>query len=326
MGKILGMIGQGVSNLYTGIINNKLQQDQNEKLLEQQGRYNREQTDYNMQKQLEFWQKTGYGPQVEQMKAAGLNPAMMYGGGGQGGSTNVATSSSSGASAGANSMAPMDVAGLMQLDLLKAQKENIEADTEKKKVDAAKTAGVDTELAKTQLGKLAQETKSEEWRTKILEIDEFIRSIDKEISSKTMNMRISTVESMAGQAYEMLRQSKVKSDIDEKTEREVISQIRAESIGAWIENDLKRAEISLNREQQLELRRRVSNMIQENERQWQYLSNDGKRNEIQKAFNDIIKDKVETDQILNVIDGVLKVTPVGAGRNVIEGFKPKKSY
>ena len=144
MGKILGMIGQGVSNLLTGILNNRLQQDQNEKLLEQQGRYNREQTDYNMQKQLEFWQKTGYSPQVEQMKAAGLNPAMLYGGGGQGGSTNVATSSSGGASAGANSLAPMDVAGLMQLELLKAQKENIEADTAKKKAEE-QNIGVDTE-------------------------------------------------------------------------------------------------------------------------------------------------------------------------------------
>jgi hypothetical protein len=37
--------------------------------------------------QMDMWNKTNYGAQVKHMKDAGLNPALMYGGAGQGGST-----------------------------------------------------------------------------------------------------------------------------------------------------------------------------------------------------------------------------------------------
>ena len=45
-------------------------------------------TDYNAQKQLEMWEKTGYGSQKEQLERAGMNAALMYGMGGGGGQTN----------------------------------------------------------------------------------------------------------------------------------------------------------------------------------------------------------------------------------------------
>jgi len=52
----------------------------------------------------------------------------------------------------------------MQLALLKAQKENIEADTLNKNVDAKKKAGIDTDLA-------GQELKSEEQKTELLDLE-----------------------------------------------------------------------------------------------------------------------------------------------------------
>ncbi len=85
------------------------------------------------------WLKTNYPAQVEQMKKAGLNVGLMYGGaGGAGGTTQT---SGGGSASGGNAPQPqqLDIADIMQTSLLKAQKENIEADTENKKSQTGRT-------------------------------------------------------------------------------------------------------------------------------------------------------------------------------------------
>lgn len=94
--------------------------------------------DYNQQKSLEMWEKTGYGAQKDQMKAAGLNPGLMYGMGGGGGQTaGITPGNVSGGNASGNSGEAMGMAMMAtQMGLLKAQKENIEADTREKEAGA----------------------------------------------------------------------------------------------------------------------------------------------------------------------------------------------
>lgn len=127
-----GMMGQKA-----GEINSMNQQTRNENSAKRM-------TDYNMKKQLELWEKTGYGAQVEQMNKAGVNPAMMYGSAGSGGSTQVATSNGSPMESPTNAMmagASLG-SGIAQmeanLELTKSQKENVEADTVNKQVDTQK--------------------------------------------------------------------------------------------------------------------------------------------------------------------------------------------
>lgn len=97
---------------------------------------------------LQMWKDTSYGPQMEQLKAAGLNPGLIYGmsgGGGQTAQVSPGATSGGGSQVGQRSGGGEGM-GLMvgQMGLLQAQKENIEANTAKTKVETAKTEGVET--------------------------------------------------------------------------------------------------------------------------------------------------------------------------------------
>lgn len=90
-------------------------QHQNQQQLNQQG--------HDLQYQQ--WLRTNYPAQVQMMKKAGLNPALMYKGAGPGGTTGSQTGGSAG-SGNAQAFSPMDVSNMA---LMKAQQEKIEAET-----------------------------------------------------------------------------------------------------------------------------------------------------------------------------------------------------
>jgi hypothetical protein len=121
MGGMFGMISENRANSRDRA--NAQQQYENQRKLNQQGH----------DLQMDMWNKTNYKAQLEHMKSAGLNPALMYGMGGSGGTT---TGSQGGGSAvKANAQKQMAIEGLMagaQTELLKAQVENVEADTQNK--------------------------------------------------------------------------------------------------------------------------------------------------------------------------------------------------
>lgn len=139
MGGILGMIGQQLGGAALGIEmekgQNRRQIRQQEKLQELQIKGNKEMTDYQKMKELEMWKATSYPAQMAMMKEAGINPALMYGMSGGGGTTvggggaGVSGAAASGSSGQGMTGAGMGLMMNAQVELLKAQKENIEADT-----------------------------------------------------------------------------------------------------------------------------------------------------------------------------------------------------
>ncbi|AYQ58228.1 putative VP2, partial [Microviridae sp.] len=101
----------------------------------------------------ENWNYTNAENQVKHYENAGLNVGLMYGGSGAGGTL---SSGSGGGAAGGNAPVPESIGGQLgimgiqtqqminQTELIKAQKENIEADTKLKLEDAGKK-GAETE-------------------------------------------------------------------------------------------------------------------------------------------------------------------------------------
>lgn len=149
---LLAMIPSAIQAI-SGIFGNKSRKKEADKAYERQ----QELMDKQQQQQLDIWGKTNYGAQKQEMENAGLNPALMYGMGGGGGTTTGSAGAPSVQQADIQNIG-MDIAGIAQLRLLKAQEENIKADTKAKEAQAIetetranKTAGVDTAQAEENL-------------------------------------------------------------------------------------------------------------------------------------------------------------------------------
>ncbi len=127
----IGAAAQGISMIGQRQRENRAMNNQKELM----GIQNQGQAKLNKQGQelgMKTWHETNYGPQMEKMKEAGLNPAMMYGMSGGGGATAGSASGGSAASGSAPAPQGMDIGNMMlgaQMELMKAQsnKANAEA-------------------------------------------------------------------------------------------------------------------------------------------------------------------------------------------------------
>jgi hypothetical protein len=137
VGGALGMIGQNKRA--------KKQHNRQKELMGIQLKNQQQLNKQGQQLQMQTWRDTNYGAQMDMMKEAGLNPALMYGMSGGGGAT---TGSQGGGSAqGGNSHAPMDIGASVQASLMMAQAMKLKAET--KEIEA-KTDKVDQDISESQ--------------------------------------------------------------------------------------------------------------------------------------------------------------------------------
>ncbi len=129
--------------------------------------------------QLDTWNKTNYGAQMEHLRDAGLNAGLMYGQAGAGGTTGgQGGGSASGGSA--PSPAAMDIGAMQaaQIALMGAQKEKLESETN--------NTNKDTELKGAQEGSVIASTTWQELQNRIGQMTEqdAIQAIVAETDSK----------------------------------------------------------------------------------------------------------------------------------------------
>ena len=149
-----------------------------------QAKYNKEQADYSQQLALDMWNATNYESQVEHMKAAGLNPALLYSKGGAGGSTSGAGTAAP-VSDGTTQAVSM---GLQAKQIAIGQAQQM-AETAKTVAEAAKISGVDTESVKTSIKKMLQDieaskagTDKTKAETKVIEFTNWLNDAKKRMT------------------------------------------------------------------------------------------------------------------------------------------------
>lgn len=204
IGLVPNLIGMGIG-FATQKGQDRRQLRQQEKLQNLQIQGQKQMADYMHGKQMQLWKETNYAPQVEQMKLAGLNPALMYGMGGGGGATAAAAGGNVSGGTAAGHSGEIQGMGMMamQAALLKAQKENIEADTAKKRAEVPNVEA-DTE------NKVLQQVITKYMGEEAKERFELVTSPNRSIEADTYQTELEARKGVAGTIYELWTEGKLK--------------------------------------------------------------------------------------------------------------------
>lgn len=305
--QVAGQATQAGMGLIIAGMQDKRQLRQQQKLQDMQVAGNMKLTDYNMQKQLEMWKATSYAAQIEQMKKANVNPALMYGiGGGGGGSSNVSTGQVSGGDApkgGNESIALMGQGA--QYALLAAQARNLDADTALKNAEA-KNKPLQGANIQASTANLVQQTDNAKVQKEMMEIERNIGYIREHIAGMTQNMVISQISTEAAAAVERLRILENDKEISTQTKKDRIAIVAKELIKIGLENDLLKSQKSLTDQQRTALAAQI-------DQGWEKLGIDDfnsqthrKQYELDKWVNDVAKStELGVESVKSIIQAVI---------------------
>lgn len=329
-GAVGSVVGAGMGLLLGGI-NDRRQLKQQGRLNEQQWKIDQRAIDYNYEKQLEMWERTGYGGQMKQLKEAGLNPGLIYGMGGAGG----ATTGSGGGGGVHGTAAPTgggEIMGMMQLRNMEAQNALLKAQAKKTDVEADKLAGVDTEEAKTRIAAGLQGIEESKSRINVQKLDAKLKEIEAAYQGRTLEDRIELLDYDVKIAFTELELIRNQAFVSRNTMNEQVTLIKNQVVQS-IANILNtrastanlKADTALKGEQRqltMELAQKAVNDVMQG---WDSLSNENKMvrlDEMMKTYHTDVSREVKND-LINIIDAIYDG---GKGRTPIEGFSPKRKY
>ena len=179
----------------------------------------------------------------------------------------------------ATRMAGMGIQSAMQLAMMKAQKENIEADTEQKKADAAATAGVRTDVGKQQIDESKARTEAllqgvdnarQDYEIKRLQIAR--DNMTNFEQGATQEDRIAQIKWSAGRAKEELVNILNSNYITSKTIPDRIRIIQEEAIGAILKNALTKEYIKNQPVERAVDQQKINESIQTIMQNWDKMS------------------------------------------------------
>lgn len=306
-------IGEGAAIVGTGLgiynafrnkdADDKRQIKQQQKLTDMQAKANEDAANRSQERALDMWNKTNYGAQKAHMEAAGLNPALMYGMSGGGGATTSGAGSEQGVGSGqaANAAQTAQVDGQLgmqvgQAALIAAQVEATKAQAQKTEAETAKIEGVDTTLAGAQAGKI--------------DIESQLAKIQLEVAGKTKDEQVMAIVGVGERAIADATMAQQKQVISEQTMEAEISRIKTESIGAMIDNEVKRSGVQVNEA-------RIKEIANSIEQRWKDLQLQGKSIEQSKENTETIAEAMLWGAGIqatgNLVKGIVDIATKGKG-------------
>lgn len=327
--------GGSIMGLITGGIERRAQLKQARKLQALQMEGQREMTDYNTQRQLDMWKATGPQGQMEQLKAAGLNPALIYGMGGAGGQTaNVETGQVQGQSApqGNYGMIGMEIGSRMaqnaaQLELIQAQADNARADAELKRKNIPKV-GAETDLVLQNI----QNAKAQQQYTESMNA---WQQLETSFAKDTYRARQTQIDNQITQQVELIRQIGLANKWTEETWADARKTVAAKAIEAELHNELLKVQ-KLAAEKGIELTdQEIQKLKADIAQGWQKLhleEVEGMRNDIRLKQSELdlfykemqTKFNVKHPGLWNVIGGTVEQSINDAAREIYEKLKRLK--
>lgn len=326
-----GILSGGMGMLL-GAYNDRRQLNQEEKLQALQIAGNKEMTDYQQQKQLEMWEKTGYGPQMKQLEAAGLNPGLLYGMKGGGGmSVGSGAPSVTGGHAPQGGKEIQEMMGMgIQMQLLKAQKDNLDANT---KEILSRIPGHQAEpgLKGAQTEEATAGANLKKIQYNIAEKENSLKAYDLRMAGETLEKRIQGTTAEADKEIAEAKSQAVKANVDQATQQAQIDTIKAKWAQITIENALMAEQKHLVQAQTDVQKAELTKMANEIAQKWQSLRIDEQEMYVHRYAAKIgaaaipaylMTEVVKTIGGIMTVSGILK--PGQQPRTVVEGFKPNK--
>lgn len=173
-----------------------LQSKDEDRRMEQQNQWNKEAAEKSQEYAKEMFDYTGYENQVKQMKAAGLNPALLNGGSGSPGQAHGATVNP------ATAMQPMGLQVALQAQqtaaqtaLINAQAEKTRSETTAQKVENLVGIGIDLVKKVSEVRKNKKDTEEVEQKIENLKktaeaTEESIKLVKANVDNKEVQTRI----------------------------------------------------------------------------------------------------------------------------------------
>lgn len=298
IGMITGAFSEAVSDA-----DRREQQDQQKRLNWDQTQNQMWLGKYNQQLAMQTWRDTNYSAQLEELKKAGLNPGLIYKQGGPGGQLlgNQAGNSVQGAMAIPNQK-QMSMQFALEAAMATAQIKNIQANTQKTKVETEKTAGVDTAAAAAAAQnttvateKLKAEIKNTEVQNGVLQAQKELTELQKHIMDKTQVDLINQVAIINDKLYGEAQSALTKANVDQTTRENAIQLIQQSTIEQQVRIGTMKSNIQVNSQQIAKIATEIKMMVQNNMREWDKMSQTDKEIAIKQKIAQI----AETTQEFN---------------------------
>lgn len=314
-----GAIGIGVQRIGAKY-DRKQQLKTQEAMMGLQMKGMKEMSEFEQQQQMEMWENTGYGAQMDQLKRAGLNPGLIYGQGGAGGQT-----VGHGGGTPSGGTAPyIDTTGMgmqmgMQMRMQEAQIRLMESQARKTDVEADITGGVGKDKIVNEIEAIKAGIKNTEAQEGYTRIQTELGKLQGDITSKTFDEQVKAIQATSQKITQELAMLKRQNKIGDDTIETTIDAIRQEYTGILLDNGLKQAGITLTQKQMDEIEARINKMSEDIQQGWEMISIADMRNVIEKALGEA-NIEVGTAQAENSLVGVI-VQAVKAGWEGIKGMR-----